>query len=131
MTTESNQDPQKPTQDQPPPKQYAEQRPGQSGERGTDERASKTPGRVESSEGEQDDGDRMTAGGTTGGSSGGQRPTNPGQSGGSGGSSGTTKPGSGTGQGSGSSSRPNPGSGGSGTGSSGSGNPSGGRSEKQ
>jgi len=100
MTNETNQDPQQPTQDQPPPKQYATQRPGQSGERGTDERATKTPGRVESSE--EDDADQKAADegvsydedasvrGTTGRSGGDKRPTTPDQSGGS---SGTTRPG--------------------------------------
>jgi len=116
MANETNQDPQQPTQDQPPPKQYATPQPGRPGERGTDERTSKTPGRVESTEGDDDelsadkgagyDEDRLGKG--------------------------TTKPGSGSGQGSGSSSRQSPGSGGSGTGgASGSGNPSGGRSDKQ
>ena len=59
MANDTNQDPQKPTQDQPPPKQYATPRPGQSGERGTDQRAPKIPNQVESSEG--DDGGRIAA----------------------------------------------------------------------
>jgi hypothetical protein len=53
MTTE-NQNPQKPTEDQPPPKQYAGQAPRPSGERGTDERKPKIPNRVESSEGDDE-----------------------------------------------------------------------------
>jgi hypothetical protein len=48
MTTE-NQDPQKPTEDQPPPKQYA----GQSS-RASGERKPKIPNQVESSEGDDE-----------------------------------------------------------------------------
>ena len=131
MTNETNQDPQQPTKDQPPPKQYATPQPGQPGKRGTDERASKTPGRVESSEGDDDDQLSADKGagydedglvkGTTGNRGGDQRPKSPGQSGGS---PGTTKPGTGTGQSQGSGSRQSPGSGGSGS-SSGSGNATG------
>lgn len=53
MTTE-NQDQQKPTEDQPPPKQYAGQPPRPSGEHGTDERKPKIPNQVESSEGDDE-----------------------------------------------------------------------------
>ena len=49
MTIE-NQDPQVPTEDQPPVKQYAGQQRGQSGELGTDERKPNLPTDVESSE---------------------------------------------------------------------------------
>jgi hypothetical protein len=52
--TKGNQDPQKPTEDQPPPKQYAGQSPRPSGERGTDERKPKIPNRIESSEGDEE-----------------------------------------------------------------------------
>lgn len=116
MTNESNQDPQQPTQDQPPPKQYATPQPGQPGERGTDERPSKTPGRVESTE---DDDDELSADKGAGYDQDNLV-------------KGKTKPGAGTGQSSGSGSRQSPGSSGSGTGgSSGSGNPSGGQSDKK
>jgi hypothetical protein len=117
MTNESNQDPQQPTQDQPPPKQYATPQPGPPGERGTDERPSKTPGRVEST---GDDDDELSADKGSGYDQDSLV-------------KGTTKPGGGTGQGSGSGSRQSPGSGGSsGTGgSSGSSNPSGGQSDKK
>jgi hypothetical protein len=53
MTTE-NQDPQKPTEDQPPPKQYAGQSSRASGERGIGERKPKIPNQVESSEGDDE-----------------------------------------------------------------------------
>lgn len=53
MTTE-NQDPQKPTEDQPPLKQYAGHSPRPSGERGRDERKPKLPNELESSEGDDE-----------------------------------------------------------------------------
>jgi len=53
MTTE-NQDPQKPTEDQPPPKQYAGQSSREPGERGVGERKPKIPNQVESSEGDDE-----------------------------------------------------------------------------
>ena len=53
MTIE-NQDPQRPTEDQPAPKQYAGQQP-RSGERGTDERTPKTPGRIEDTDADDAD----------------------------------------------------------------------------
>ena len=129
MANETNQDPQNPTQDQPPPKQYATPRPGQSGERGTDERQPRNLDHIESSEG--DDEDQRSAAqkpgydedastkGATGQSSAGKQSHSSGQQDRS---SGTSKPGGGTGQSSGSGSRQTPGSGGAG-GSSGSSNP--------
>ena len=53
MTIE-NQDPQVPTEDQPPVKQYAGQQRSQSGERGTDERKPNLPTDVDSSEGDDE-----------------------------------------------------------------------------
>jgi hypothetical protein len=124
MANETNQDPQKPTQDQPPPKQYATPRPGQSGERGTDERAPKIPNQVESSEGDDEDRRAAEQGpeydedasvkGTRGGTDKQPRPS---------GGSGTTKPG-------GESARQGPGSSGESGRSPGSGNLGGGRSDK-
>ena len=55
MANETNQDPQQPTQDQPPPKQYATPRAPKSGEHGTDERQPIIPDQVESSEGNDED----------------------------------------------------------------------------
>lgn len=54
MTNETNQDPQDPTQDQPPPKQYAAPRPGQSADRGKDQNTPRIPDRMESSEGDDE-----------------------------------------------------------------------------
>jgi hypothetical protein len=87
MSNETNQDPQKPTSDQPPPKQYATDRPQQSGEHGTDERGSSLPGRVEDSN-RSDAGRRKSSDddmtGADRSSSGDKRPNTPGQGGGSG-----------------------------------------------
>ena len=136
MPDQSNQDPQKPTQDQPPPKQYATPRPGQSGERGTDERAPKIPDHIESSEG--DDENQSAAGqgphydedssvkGSTGRSSADKRSSPSGQTGQG---SGTPKPGGSTGQSSGSPPRTTPGSSGGGS-SSKPGNPAGGQKDR-
>jgi hypothetical protein len=138
MANETNQDPQNPTQDQPPPKQYATPRPGQSGERGTDERKPKNLDHIQSSEGDDEDQgsaaqkpgydeDASTKGATGHGSADKQSHSSGQQDR----SSGTSKPGGGTGQSSGSGgsgqssgsgSRQTPGSGGAG-GSSGSSNP--------
>ncbi|MBV8145597.1 MAG: hypothetical protein JO184_11370 [Gammaproteobacteria bacterium] len=135
MPDETNQDPQKPTQDQVPPKQYATPRPGESGERGTDERTPKIPDHIESSEG--DDEDRVASNqgarydedssvkGSTGRSGSDKRSMPPGQS-----SHGAESPKPGTGadtkQNPGSGSRQTPGSSGGGS-SAGSGTPTGGQ----
>ena len=54
MAQETQQDPQKPTQDQPPPKQHAPQRPRQPGDPGPDQSAPKLPEYVQSSEGDDE-----------------------------------------------------------------------------
>ncbi len=134
MTHDRNQDPQEPTQDQPPPKQYATPRPGRPGERGTDERAPKIPDQMETSEGDDENqiaaeegatyDENASVRGATGRSSSDKRPTPSGQAGGG---SANPKPGAGTGQSPASGSRQTPGSGGS---SSQSGSNPGGRSGK-
>jgi hypothetical protein len=107
MAKETNQDSQDPTQDQPPPKQYAGQRPQ---EHGSDQRRPNIPDRVEKSEGNDDD--KLSGGGKSGydedasvkGTStktGTQSPTKPGQSGSGGqkapqGGQGSPRPGSGS-----------------------------------
>ena len=129
MANETNQDPQKPTQDQPPAKQYATPRPGQTGGRGTDEQTPKNLDHVESSEGDDEnqtaaaqkpiyDHDASTKG-ATGQSSSDRQSSSSGQGGRS---SGTSAPGGGTGQSSGSGPRQTPGSSSAGS-SSGSGKP--------
>ena len=72
MTNEINEDPQSPTQDSPPPKQYAHPSGGTPGERGTDQRTPKVPGRMED-EDDKDDKDQSAAGG--------KGPNNPSQGG--------------------------------------------------
>ena len=121
MANDTNQDQQNPTQDQPPPKQYATQRPGQSGERGTDERKPNIPRQVESSEGDDEDRtaseqgarydeDANVKGGT--GQSSADKQRTPSPQGGSG--AGSNKPGGESRQTPGSGSRQGPASGGSG-----------------
>ncbi len=51
MTNERNQDPQDPTRDQPPAKQYATPRPGQSG---ADHKKPRIPDQMETSEGDDE-----------------------------------------------------------------------------
>jgi len=121
MTNERNQDPQDPTQDQPPPKQYAGQRPGQSGDQGKDQKTPRIPDHMESSEG--DDENQTASGegtryeedastrGATGRSSSDKGSTRTNQPGGD---PSTRNPGAGSGQTPGSGSRQTPGSSGSG-----------------
>jgi hypothetical protein len=134
MTNERNQDPQDPTRDQPPPKQYATPRPGQSGDRGTDQKTPRIPDQVESSEGDDEnqiagsegiryDEDASTKGAT--GRSSSEKGSTPSNQRGAG--SATQKPDAGSSQTSGSGSRQTPGSTGGG---SPSGSGSGGRSNK-
>jgi len=132
MTNERNQDPQDPTRDQPTPKQYATPRPGQSGDRGKDQKTPRIPDQVESSEGDDEnqiagsegyDEDASTKGAT--GRSSSEKGSTPSNQRGAG--SATQKPDAGSGQSSGSGSRQTPGSTGGG---SPSGSSSGGRSNK-
>jgi hypothetical protein len=102
MTNERNQDPQDPTQDQPPPKQYAGQRPGQSGDRGKDQKTPRIPDQMESSEG--DDENQIASGQGAGSTRANQPDADPA----------SRKPGAGTSQTPGSGSRQTPGSTGSG-----------------
>jgi hypothetical protein len=134
MTNERNQDPQDPTRDQPPPKQYATPRPGESKDRGTDQKTPRIPDHMETSEGDDEnqiassegavyDEDASTKGAT--GRSSSEKASTP--SGQRGAGSATQKPDAGSSQSSGSGSRQTPGSTGSG---SPSGSSSGGRSNK-
>ncbi len=58
MTNERNQDPQDPTRDQPPPKQYATPRPGQSGD---DPKKPRIPDQMETSETSEGDDENQIA----------------------------------------------------------------------